>query len=150
MARAPAARAVPSLVTLLEAHLGAAGTAPPAAPSNHSRLCRDFRAGSGHGPPGPTEVNVALALDIPGLLVRKEVVERVTVVGDLQLPVLAFRRAEHRRLEPGAGGRFAGDEGRPVRRALSVAHALRALVGGEEIQRAPIRTDEHLSDCRRL
>src|SRR5437868_1779094 len=56
---------------------------PPAAPSDHSRLCRDFRAGSGDGPPGPAEVNVALALDVPGLLVRKEVVERVTVVGDL-------------------------------------------------------------------
>src|SRR6476660_4618397 len=124
---------VPSLVTLLEDHLGAAGTPLPAAPSNHSRLCRDFRAGSRHGPPGPAEVNVPLALDVAGLLVWGEVVERVTVIGDLQLPVLALRRAEHRRVQAGAGGWLAGDERWPVRCALSVAHALRALVGGEEI-----------------
>src|SRR5882724_9670631 len=144
------AGAVVSRAILFEAHLGAAGTPPPAAPSNHSRLCRDLRARSRDGPPAPAEVNVALAVDVAGLLVRLEEVERVTVVGDLQLPVLALRRAEQRRVHAGAGGRLAGDERRPVRGALSVAHALRALVGGKEIQRAPIRTDEHLSDRRRL
>src|SRR3954464_4925183 len=99
------AGAMPSLITLLEAHLGAAGAPPPAAPSSDSRLCRDLRAGSRHGPPGPAEVNVALALDVADLLVRLEEVERVTVVRDLQLPVFALGRAEHRRVQAGAGGR---------------------------------------------
>src|SRR5437763_1190949 len=136
------AGAVLSRAILFEARLGAAGIPPPAAPSNHSRLRRDFRARSRDGPPASAEVNVALAVDVAGLLVRLEEVERVTVVGDLQLPVLALRRAEPRRVQPCAGGRPPGDERRPVRRALSVAHALRVLVCGEEIQRAPIRTDE--------
>src|SRR6266436_1925351 len=127
------ADAMPSRVTLLDARLGAAGVPPPAAPSNHSRLCRDFRARSRDDPPAPAEMNVALALDVARLLVDSEEVERVTVVGDLQLPVLALRRAEHRRVQAGAGGRLAGDERRPVGRALSVAHGLRALVGGEAI-----------------
>src|SRR5882724_1969288 len=144
------ADAMPSRVTLLEARLGAAGVPPPAAPSNHSRLGRDFRARCRDGPPASAEVNEALTVDVAGLFVRLEEVERVTLVGDLQLPVLALCRAEQRRVQAGAGSRLPGDERRPVRRALSVAHALRALVGGKEIQRAPIRTDEHLSDCRRL
>src|SRR5438552_11661152 len=86
--------------TRLEARLGAAGTTPPAAPSNHSRLCRDLRARSRDGPPASAEVNEALAVDVAGLLVWLEEVERVTVVGDLQVPVLALRRAELRRVQP--------------------------------------------------
>src|SRR3954454_24368731 len=82
---------------LCEAQLGAAGAPPPAAPSNHSRLRRDLRARSRDGPPGPAEVNVALALDVAGFLVHSEEVERVTVVRDLQRPVLALRRSNRRR-----------------------------------------------------
>src|SRR5882724_9888615 len=99
-----------SLVMLLEAHLGAAGAQPPAAPSSHSRLGRDFRARSRDGPPASAEVNVALAVDVAGLLVRLEEVERVTLVGDLQLPVLPLRRAEQRPVQADACGRLAGDE----------------------------------------
>src|SRR5262249_39141514 len=50
------------------------------------------------------EVEV-LALRLTGLLVEEEPVERMAVVGDLQLPVLALRSAEQRRLHAGACGR---------------------------------------------
>jgi hypothetical protein len=101
----------------------------PAAPSNHSQLLCDLRTRSRDGPPDSVERLVALSLDVAGSLVHCEEIERVTVVRDLRLAVRALGRAEQRRVEPGAGGRLVVDERWPIRLALSVADALRALVG---------------------
>src|SRR5258707_231511 len=86
-------------------------------------------------PPGSAEVDETLALDLASLLVLDEVIERVAAVGDLQLPVPALGRAEQRGFEARANGRLAGGQRRPVGRALSVARALLAFVGGEQIER---------------
>src|SRR3954468_8702858 len=77
------------------------------------RLRRDLRARGRDDPPRSAEVHDALAVDVAGLLVRGEVVERVPAVGDLQLPVLALGRTELRTAQAGAGGRLGGDQRRP-------------------------------------
>src|SRR5439155_4092890 len=100
-------------------------------------------------PPRAAELVEALAGRLTGLAVGHEVVERVTVVGDLELAVLALGRAEQRRAHSGTGNRLAlGDERRPERRAGAVADAARALVGREVVQRDALAVDENASERR--
>src|SRR3989449_5279825 len=117
--------------------LGAAAPLVRAAPSNSSRLCLDRRARGRDDPPGSAEVDEALAVDVAGLLVLGEEVERVASVGDLQLPVPTLRRAQQGGLQARANGRPGGHQWRPEGRALSVASARFAFVMGEQIERPP-------------
>src|SRR5687767_9310898 len=56
-------------------------------------LLGDLVAGGGHDVPGGAERVQALAVCVAGLLVAREQVERVAVVGHLRLAVGAGRRA---------------------------------------------------------
>src|SRR4051794_20487340 len=111
-------------------------------PGTLSWLRRDLLSCGRFDPPGSPEVDERLAVDVAGLLVLGEVIERVAAVGDLLLPVLALRRSEQRMLQARAGGRVAGDQRRPEARALPVAIALVALVGREQIHGPAVRADK--------
>src|SRR5579862_9344569 len=69
-------------------------------------------AGCRDDPPRRAELVEALARRLARLAVAHVVVERVTVVGDLELAVCALRRAEERRVNAGAGDRLAGGRDR--------------------------------------
>src|SRR5437867_4026425 len=72
-------------------------------------------------PPGAAELVQALAGRLARLAVAHEVVERVAVVGDLELAVLAPGRAEQRSAYTRAGDRLAARQKRgPERRAGAV------------------------------
>src|SRR5690349_254183 len=80
-------------------------------------------------PPGSAELVETLPRRLPGLPVGDEVVERVAVVGDLELAVAALGRAEQGGLHTRSGDGFAGgEERRPQRRAGAVATADDPLV----------------------
>ena len=92
----------------------------------------DLLACGGDDPPGGAELVDALARRLARLLIADEVVERVMVVGHLELAVLALRRAEQRGADAVAGDRLAvRRERRPERGARAVAGARRALSGGK-------------------
>src|SRR5262245_36658835 len=96
----------------------------------------DLPPGRRQHPPWAAELVHALSGRLSGLAVAHEVVERVAVVGDLELPVLALRRAEERSAHTRAGDRLSlREQRRPERGARAVADAGRALVRREVVQR---------------
>src|SRR2546427_1250970 len=89
----------------------------------------DLLACGREDPPGAAELVDALAGRLARLAVGHEVVERVTVVGDLELAVLALRRTEQGSAHARAGDGLALRQKRgPQGRAGAVADARRALV----------------------
>src|SRR3989442_9001961 len=100
-------------------------------------------------PPRAAELVDALPGRLPRLPVADEVVERVTVVGDLELPVLPLRRAEQRGAHAVAGMHLPfGDERRPQRSAGAVAAARAALVLDEVVQRDSLAVDQDAAQPR--
>src|SRR5438445_268469 len=94
-------------------------------------------------PPGAAELVQALAGRLTRLAVAHEVVERVAVVGDLELAVLAPGRAEQRSAYTRAGERLAARQKRgPERRAGAVTDTGRALVLDEVVQRDALAVDQ--------
>src|SRR3954452_10501156 len=109
----------------------------------------DLLAGRCDDPPWAAELLHALAGRLAGLAVTDEVVERVTVVGDFELAVLALRRAKQRRTHAGSGDRLAfGDQRRSECGARPVPHARRSLVRREVVERDALAVDEDPSQAR--
>jgi hypothetical protein len=107
-------------------------------------------AGRGERVPAAAEAGQPLPLHIAGALVAREVVERVTVVGDLGAPVGATAGAEQRAASACARPRLAaGDQRRPVLRALTVAGAGVALVARPQVQRLGVSIDEDPAETAR-
>src|SRR4051794_33191292 len=107
----------------------------------------DLAAGRRENPPWAAELVDALAGRLPGLMVADPVVERVAVVGDLELPVLALRRAEQGRTHACAGDRLAVcEERRPEGGARPVADTGRAFVGQEVVERDALAVDEDATE----
>src|SRR5436190_21316551 len=108
----------------------------------------DLPAGRRENPPWAAELVEALAGRLAGLVVADPVVERVAVVGDLELSVLALRRAEQGRTHAGAGDRLAvREERRPEGGAGPVADTGRALVGREVVDRDALAVDKDATEC---
>src|SRR6185295_13543911 len=100
-------------------------------------------------PPRSAELVDALTGRLARLPVGDEVVERVTVVGHLELAVLPLGRAEQRGADARTGDGFSlGDERRPESGARPVAGAGRALVLNKVVERDPLAVDEDASQAR--
>src|SRR5437763_3723730 len=109
----------------------------------------DLLAARREHPPRPAELIDALSGRLAALAVAHEVVERVAVVRDLELPVLAPRRAEQRRPHAGPRTRLALREERwPERGARAVTDAGGALVGREVVQGDALAVDEDPAEPR--
>src|SRR5207244_2927059 len=106
--------------------------------------CLDVR-----GPTRGAELVEPLARRLTGLPVADEEVERVTVVGDLELAVLPLRRAEQRGADATTGDRLPlRRQRRPEGGAGAVAAARRTLVLGEVVQRDSPAVDQDAPEGR--
>src|SRR5262249_38783275 len=89
-------------------------------------------------------------LGLAGLLVQREVVERVTGVGDLQPSVASLARAEQLAVRAGDRLRPAlGDQRGPVLDTVALAGALRAPVVGPDVERLAMGVDEDPPEAAR-
>src|SRR6476646_10195264 len=99
-------------------------------------------------PPRGAELVDALTCRLARLLIADEVVERVMVVGHLELAVLALRGAEEGRAHAAPGDRLRSrGERRPQGGAGAVAGARHALVGWEVVQRPTLAIDQDLAEA---
>src|SRR5712691_3818538 len=109
----------------------------------------DLLAGSREDPPRGAELVDTLARRLAGLPVGDEVVERVTVVGDLELAVLPLGGAEQGGAHAVSGDRLPlRDERRPEGGAGAVAGALRALVLDEVVEGDSLAVDQDAAERR--
>src|SRR5205823_7754389 len=100
-------------------------------------------------PPGRAELIDALARRLARLPVGYEVIERVTVVRDLELAVRPLCRTEQGSAHAGTGDRFPSrDERRPQSGARVVARAPGAFVLDEVVERYPLAVDEDAAQGR--
>src|SRR3954470_2104100 len=112
------------------------------------RLGGDLVAGGGDHVPAGAESVHALAARVAGVLVARERVERVAVVGHLGLAVGARGGAHHRGVRPGGDGRLAAcAQGRPGAGACAGAGALGARVLLEQVEGVALRVSEDLAEA---
>src|SRR5262249_58598526 len=101
------------------------------------------------GIPATSEAGQPFALRLPRLGVLDEVIERVTVVGDLRAAVDAADGADELGARAGdRRGLAVGDQRRPVLGAVAVARAPAAVVVGPQIEGLSLRVDEHATEPR--
>ena len=81
-------------------------------------------------------------LDVAGRLVRREGVEGLAAVGDLDLPVVALGGAEQRLVDPRTGRGRVVDQRRPRGGAVVVARARPVGVGLEQVEGHAVGIDE--------
>src|SRR6476661_1909506 len=109
----------------------------------------DLLAGCVQDPPRGAELVEALAGRLAGLAIGDVEVERVTVVGDLELAVTSLRRSEQGGTHSVAGVRLAlREQRRPQGSAGVVAGARRALVLDEVVEGAAFAVDEDQPELR--